>query len=76
MSAKSALRLIGSAATEDPGVPGDPGGVSMQRPVAEETGTLPTTGLDLEGIAVVAIGLVMAGGGSMLASRRLRKRNG
>jgi LPXTG-motif cell wall-anchored protein len=37
---------------------------------------LPTTGLDLEGIAVVAIGLVMAGGGSMLASRRLRKRNG
>jgi len=39
-----------------------------------QDGTLPTTGFDLEALATVAMGLVMAGGGSLLASRRLRKR--
>jgi hypothetical protein len=48
--------------------------MGRDRSVAAENGTLPTTGFDLEGVAAVAIGLVMAGGGSLLASCRLRKR--
>jgi LPXTG-motif cell wall-anchored protein len=59
-------------------MPQDPGGVSRQRSVAAETGTLPTTGFDLAGVAAVAIGLVVAGGSGLLASRRprVRRRNG
>jgi LPXTG-motif cell wall-anchored protein len=77
MAAKSAFRIIGSPSTQIPRVPRGPGEMSRDRSVAAENGTLPTTGLDLEGVAAVAIGLVMAGGGSLLASRlRKRQRNG
>jgi LPXTG-motif cell wall-anchored protein len=73
-AAKSAFRLVGSSSAPARGMPRDRGGVRADRAVAAEPGTLPTTGLDLEGMAVVAIGFVMAGGTSLLASRRLRKR--
>jgi hypothetical protein len=74
MAAKSAIRLIGSATTQDPTMPGDPGGVSPQKPAVAERGLLPTTGADLGGLAAIAIGFAMAGGGGLLGSRRLRKR--
>jgi LPXTG-motif cell wall-anchored protein len=73
-AARSAFRLIGSTATGTAPMPANPGGLRPQQAVAAEPGSLPTTGFDLEAVAAAAIGFVMAGGGSLLASSRLRKR--
>lgn len=75
MAAKSAFRLIGSSPTQLPGMHRDPGGVSPDRAVAARRGTLPTTGLDLEGLAAAGIGFLMAGGGGLLAAGRPRRRH-
>jgi LPXTG-motif cell wall-anchored protein len=39
-------------------------------------GILPITGFDLENIAEIALGLVIVGGGAVLASRRRGNRRG
>jgi LPXTG-motif cell wall-anchored protein len=42
-------------------------------PLTTSSGLLPITGFDLEGIAEVAAGLMLAGGGALAASRRWGK---
>ncbi|HTU75732.1 MAG TPA: LPXTG cell wall anchor domain-containing protein [Trebonia sp.] len=74
MAAKSALRLIGSSAPQLPGSDREQGGASTGRPAAARGGTLPTTGVDLEGLAAAGIGFMLAGGGGLLAAGRQRRR--
>ncbi len=71
-------RLVAWVSPATPTTPKDPDGRSPQTAIAADTGTLPMTAFDLEGVAVVTIGFVIAGGGTLLASRRLgkRRRNG
>ncbi|HUN31737.1 MAG TPA: LPXTG cell wall anchor domain-containing protein [Trebonia sp.] len=74
MAARSAFRLVEPVSTQAPRMGYDPVSSRPGRSMTAQDGTLPTTGFDLEALATVAMGLVMAGGGSLLASRRLRKR--
>jgi hypothetical protein len=65
--------LIGWVSPPLPARPGDPGAASLQTAAIAESGTLPITGLDLAGVAEVSAGFLIAGGGALLASRRMGK---